>query len=84
MSDVRDAAAPSTAQDNSPEATGAFIWYELMTTDADGAKAFYDAVLGWDISEGAPEYQGYRMIGRKDGGFAGGVRRPFSRRRCHV
>ena len=28
---------------------GAFIWYELMTTDPDGAKAFYDAVVGWDI-----------------------------------
>ena len=73
MSDVRDAAAPSTAQDNMPDPTGAFIWYELMTTDADGAKAFYDAVVGWDIGEGTPEYQGYRMIGRKDGGFAGGV-----------
>ncbi len=44
-----------------------------MTTDAEGAKAFYDAVVGWDIKEGAPEFQGYRMIGRADGGFAGGV-----------
>src|SRR6185503_14782238 len=35
--------------------------------------AFYDAVVGWDIKEGAPEYQGYRMIGRSDGKFAGGV-----------
>ena len=36
-----------------------------MTTDADGAKAFYDAVVGWDIKEGAPEFpNGYRMIGR--------------------
>mgnify|MGYP006331493353 CR=1 FL=1 len=28
---------------------GSFIWYELMTTDSAGAKAFYDAVVGWDI-----------------------------------
>jgi hypothetical protein len=53
--------------------TGAFIWYELMTPDAEGSKAFYDAVVGWDIGEGAAEYQGYRMINRKGGGFAGGV-----------
>lgn len=56
-----------------PDARGQHIWYELMTTDAEGAKAFYDAVVGWDIKEGAPEFQGYRMIGRADGGFAGGV-----------
>jgi len=28
---------------------GDFIWYELMTTDADGARAFYQAVVGWQI-----------------------------------
>jgi uncharacterized protein len=71
MTDVRDAAAP--AQDNAPDATGAFIWYELMTPDADGAKAFYDAVVGWNFGEGAAEFNGYRMINRSDGGFAGGV-----------
>ena len=32
---------------------GAFIWYELMTPDAAAAKAFYDAVVGWDI-DGVP------------------------------
>ena len=71
MTDVREAAAP--AQDNALDATGAFIWYELMTPDPEGSKAFYDAVVGWDIGEGASEYSGYRMINRKDGGFAGGV-----------
>ena len=55
--------------------TGAFIWYELMTPDPDGAKAFYDAVIGWDV---APRDAGntdmdYRMIRRSDGGMAGGV-----------
>jgi predicted enzyme related to lactoylglutathione lyase len=56
-----------------PNPPGDFIWYELMTTDADGAKAFYDAVVGWSFGEGAEEYQGYRMINTSDGGFAGGV-----------
>ena len=69
MTDVRDEVAPATAVEH----CGAFIWYELMTPDPEGSKAFYDAVVGWNISEGAPEYNGYRMIGRADGGFAGGV-----------
>jgi hypothetical protein len=44
-----------------------------MTPDAEGSKAFYDAVVGWSIGEGVAEYNGYRMINRQDGGFAGGV-----------
>jgi len=73
MTDVREAETTTSTNDNAPNPMGAFIWYELMTTDTDAAKTFYDAVVGWDISEGAAEYQGYRMIGRQDGGFAGGV-----------
>lgn len=53
--------------------TGGYIWYELMTGDAEAAKDFYDAVVGWSIGEPVPEAHGYRMIGRSDGGFAGGV-----------
>jgi uncharacterized protein len=55
---------------------GAFIWYELMTNEPDAAKAFYDAVIGWDIEpQGMPLPTGatYRMIRRSDGGHAGGV-----------
>ena len=73
MSDVREPYTPATANENGPNPKGDFIWYELMTPDAEGAKAFYDAVVGWNISEGAPEFGGYRMIGRSDGGNAGGV-----------
>lgn len=71
MTDVRESTA-STAAANE-ERAGGFIWYELMSPDPEGSKAFYDAVVGWNIGEGAPEYNGYRMIGRSDGGFAGGV-----------
>ena len=71
MSDVRTEAAPATNSRHNPQ--GDFIWYELMTLDAEGAKAFYDAVVGWNIGEAVAEYNGYRMIGRSDGGFAGGV-----------
>lgn len=54
-----------------------FIWYELMTTDPDAAAAFYGDVVGWKIAgHSAPAAGGgvdYRMIGRDDGGNAGGV-----------
>lgn len=54
-----------------------FIWYELMTTDPDGAAAFYGAVVGWTITghsdPGAGGGVDYRMIQRDDGGNAGGL-----------
>lgn len=60
---------------------GSFIWYELMTTDPDGAAAFYGAVVGWSItgpsgSENSDAAKGgvdYRHITRSDGGSNGGV-----------
>ena len=72
MSEVTD--APVAANTNSaPSAHGHLIWYELMTPDAEASKAFYDEVVGWQIGEPVAEFQGYRMIGRSDGGFNGGV-----------
>ncbi|WP_439569461.1 VOC family protein [Sphingopyxis sp.] len=53
-----------------------FIWYELMTPDPLGAAAFYGAVVGWTIASHGDKTAGgvdYRMIGRSDGGQAGGV-----------
>jgi predicted enzyme related to lactoylglutathione lyase len=52
-----------------------FIWYELMTPDLDGAKAFYDAVVGWRI-DGPGEQPGddfYRMIMRGNDGVTDGA-----------
>ncbi len=53
-----------------------FIWYELMTNDPAGAAAFYGAVVGWTIAADRDPAAGdvdYRMIGRSDGGNAGGM-----------
>lgn len=53
-----------------------FIWYELLTSDPDAAAAFYGEVVGWTIPATADPQAGsmdYRMIGRNDGGNAGGV-----------
>lgn len=55
---------------------GGFIWYELITTDLAAASAFYHDVVGWTIgAQATPPADGpdYRMIGRSDGGLAGGA-----------
>src|SRR3546814_19241481 len=54
---------------------GSFIWYELITSDPDGAARFYGAVVGWTIaahSDPAASGVDYRMIGRSYRGNAGG------------
>lgn len=56
--------------------SGQIIWYELMTPDPAGAAAFYNAVVGWDIPASGfdmPNGANYRLIGRPDGGNAGGL-----------
>jgi len=73
MSEVTDAPARTDTSSAKRPLQGSHIWYELMTSGPDGAKAFYDAVVGWSIGERIPGDQDYRMIGRSDGGFAGGV-----------
>lgn len=55
---------------------GSFIWYELMTSDADAATRFYGAVVGWKISgplDAPAGARDYRFITRDDGGSAGGM-----------
>jgi predicted enzyme related to lactoylglutathione lyase len=46
---------------------GDFIWYELMTTDAAAAQAFYGPMLGWRFG-GSDEY---REIAASDGQVGG-------------
>jgi uncharacterized protein len=76
MEDVTDAPARSAAQ-NGALGNGNFIWYELITPDPDGARAFYQSVVaGWAIdesSEAMPNGSAYRMIRRSDGKEQGGI-----------
>jgi len=74
MSEVIDAPRSADATMRADSLEGGFIWYELMTTDPAASKKFYDEVVGWNIGEEsvAPGIE-YRMIGRSDGGNAGGV-----------
>jgi predicted enzyme related to lactoylglutathione lyase len=56
--------------------TGKPIWYELMTPDPTAVAPFYKATLGWDVQglgTETPSGHPYWMIGRADGGHAGGV-----------
>lgn len=73
MTDVREAPAPASSAKPGQNPQGDFIWYELVTPDPDGAKAFYDSVVGWSIDETSQFPNGYRMIKRSDGGNAGGL-----------
>lgn len=52
---------------------GSWIWYELMSPDPDGSKAFYDAVVGWNIDAKPTGEMDYRMIVNPDRGLTGGV-----------
>ena len=73
MSDVRTEGAAASATLDRRNPHGSHIWYELLTTDAEGAKAFYQAVIpGWKVGEPSPEHQGYREINARDG-HAGGM-----------
>ena len=85
MSEVTDAPPRAAANEDSCGSTqGSHIWYELITPDPEGAKAFYEAIVpGWTIGERAPVEHDYRMIGRSDGSFAGGVLRLTDEMRQH-
>jgi len=45
---------------------GDFVWYELMTSDADAAQAFYEPLLGWKFLGSDMPGMDYRL-GSKEG-----------------
>ena len=51
--------------------TGQFHWYELQTTDAAAAEAFYCAVVGWRAEHVSPQPEGYTTFNTSKGGVAG-------------
>lgn len=52
---------------------GDFIWYELLTPDQDGARLFYQTVVGWKIEDKASNPMDYRMIASAQGYVAGSL-----------
>ncbi|CAO5159285.1 Lactoylglutathione lyase family protein [Frankia sp. AiPs1] len=52
--------------------SGAPCWVDLMTSDADGAKAFYRSLFGWQAGAGEEKFGGYANLD-KDGAKVGGL-----------
>lgn len=42
--------------------TGAFVWYELMTSDPDAAAAFYAKVVGWTAADSGMPGMKYTLV----------------------
>jgi uncharacterized protein len=55
-----------------PNAKGDFVWYELLSTDADAAQRFYSEVVGWSIEDSGMPGMDYRILDAGDG-QAGGM-----------
>lgn len=52
-------------------APGAPCWADISPTDIDTARAFYSAVIGWDIPPGDEAFGGYTTASVGDAGVAG-------------
>jgi len=50
---------------------GDFIWYELLTSDADAAQAFYGSVLEWTIADSGMPSMDYRIINAGENSVGG-------------
>ncbi|MCC2977936.1 VOC family protein [Sphingomonas sp. PL-96] len=47
------------------------IWYELLTPDPDGARGFYEAVIGWTVGAPMSDAMDYRLIDTGEGEVGG-------------
>lgn len=50
---------------------GSFIWYELLTSDADAAQDFYGKVVGWTFGDSGQPDMDYRIINADSEGVGG-------------
>lgn len=74
MTDTMLEAAPGGPVTAPRNTHGSHIWYELLTTDAERAKTFYEAIVpGWTVGPPSPDHMGYREIAIAGGGHAGGL-----------
>ena len=60
---------------------GRFVWYELMTTDADIARAFYASVVGWGARDAALPGSSYSLFTVGDSPIAGLIKAPADARK---
>ncbi|MET0364514.1 MAG: VOC family protein [Sphingobium sp.] len=50
---------------------GDYIWYELLTSDADAATAFYAKVVGWSAADSGHPGMDYRILSMGETGIGG-------------
>jgi uncharacterized protein len=60
---------------------GRFVWYELMTTDREVAKAFYPSVVGWGARDASVPGPAYSLFTIGDAPVAGLMNLPEEARR---
>ena len=60
---------------------GCFVWYELTTTDAEAAKAFYADVVGWGLRDASMPGAAYTLFTAGDVAIAGLTGLPAEARR---
>ncbi|MCC6222142.1 MAG: VOC family protein [Thermoleophilia bacterium] len=66
-----------TPSGEAPEPEGVFVWDELITTDVEGAKAFYRDVVGWTAREWDGDGAGgYALLGDGETDRAGVMATP--------
>jgi uncharacterized protein len=56
---------------SSPSSHGRFLWYELVTTDMEGARAFYTDVVGWGAQDAATPDMAYSLFTAAGSAVAG-------------
>ena len=56
-----------------PNKHGDFIWYELLTDNAELAQGFYASILGWEFADSGQAAMDYRIITSKDNIGIGGL-----------
>jgi uncharacterized protein len=55
-------AEPHNPSSDGRSSLGRFVWYELMTTDMEAAKAFYAKVVGWGIEDASMPGMAYSLF----------------------
>ncbi len=60
---------------------GCFVWYELTTTDAEAAKAFYADVVGWGVRDASMPGAAYTLFTAGEVAVAGLVGLPAEARK---
>src|SRR3954468_17557440 len=63
--------APAPCGDTTLAHPNSFVWYELMTTDADAAETFYSDVVGWRTQDAGMPGMRYTILSVGESGVGG-------------